>query len=201
MIYIAENGQLAIHVPITAARLGAYSTRTAHPEVVHLLQQTFSSLLQIPLQIENPFLYRTKAEVIRTLCQSHSHILLNTVSCWKASRVTEAHHCGFCVPCIIRRIALEYWNAGRCTQWGRDLFSEKVADLPPEVEGKRNLTELSEFYSYFWDDVSDANLWTRFPELVSLRFSLNDAIALYRRAAKEARTVFARYPGLAEILR
>jgi hypothetical protein len=38
LIYIAENGQMAIHLPLTQARIGAFSTHTAH--VQNLAEQS-----------------------------------------------------------------------------------------------------------------------------------------------------------------
>ena len=33
-VYVNENGIMAVHVPLTAARLGSFSTRTATPRVL-----------------------------------------------------------------------------------------------------------------------------------------------------------------------
>ncbi len=38
MLMIAENGQMAIHLPLTPGRIGAFSTHTAHPEFVHEME-------------------------------------------------------------------------------------------------------------------------------------------------------------------
>ena len=41
VVAIAENGQLAINLPLTAARIGPFSTHTAHPEFVNKAQAFF----------------------------------------------------------------------------------------------------------------------------------------------------------------
>ena len=64
VVVIAENGQMAIHLPLTTARIGGFSTHTAHPEFVRMMGKLLSTLLDYPIRIENPFLYMTKAEVV-----------------------------------------------------------------------------------------------------------------------------------------
>ena len=106
IVVIAENGQMAIHLPLSAARISAFSTHTAHPEFVHVMGKILSKLLNHSIQIENPFLYQTKAEVVETIAKEYQDALTQTVSCWKASRVSGGkNHYGFCIPCIVRRLS------------------------------------------------------------------------------------------------
>jgi 7-cyano-7-deazaguanine synthase in queuosine biosynthesis len=202
VLLMAENGQMAIHLPLTAARIGAFSTRTAHPEVLARLEEVFCELLDMKLEVSNPYLYRTKAEVVEGLCQpQHASALPESVSCWKASRVTgDATHCGFCVPCIVRRIALEHWGYGNTTAWGRDLLAEPVAQLADDDDGKKNLMELLEFTRIFGSTLAEAELIMEFPTLISRYFSLSNAIAMYRRFAQEAGGVFKGYPSVKALM-
>src|SRR5439155_6051211 len=39
IVYVAENGQLAVHLPLTTARIGAFSTHTAHPNFLSAMEQ------------------------------------------------------------------------------------------------------------------------------------------------------------------
>jgi 7-cyano-7-deazaguanine synthase in queuosine biosynthesis len=149
VVVIAENGQMAIHLPLTPARIGAFSTRTAHPEFVSIMGRVLSTLLDYPINIENPFLYRTKAEVVAATVERHRPVVEGTVSCWKASRISgDKKHCGYCVPCLSRRIALEA-NGLKLAEYQRDILNEEVARLGAWDEGKRNLVELIEFVSAF----------------------------------------------------
>ncbi|MGE5623786.1 MAG: 7-cyano-7-deazaguanine synthase [Methanocella sp.] len=201
VIFIAENGQMAIHLPLTAARLGGFSTHTAHPEVVSVIQGIMSGLLGIDLSIHNPFLYMTKAEVVAGLCARHADAIEESVSCWRASRVAGGHnHCGECVPCLVRRIALEINNV-RQADWGRDLLQEPIATLGEDDIGKRNLLELAEFAASFRPGVPNDQVNHKHPELTSMYFDQNAAIAMYRRWAHEAEQVLNRYPNVVEVLR
>ncbi len=200
IVFIAENGQMAIHVPLTAARIGAFSTHTAHPEVISTLQNVFQQLLGTAVQIENPYLYSTKAEVVSPLCTGHREVLGRSVSCWRSSRLTGGwRHCGECVPCLVRRIALEF-NGVEDREWSRDLFTQDIAALPESDTGKRNYVELAEFVRNFGSTATDADLAFRYPDLVSEYFDQCQATGMYRRFAAEAQSVLAKYPSAARII-
>ena len=64
VLMIAENGQLAIHLPLNNARVGAFSTHTAHPDVLALMQRILRTALSVNFELLNPYVYRTKGEVV-----------------------------------------------------------------------------------------------------------------------------------------
>jgi 7-cyano-7-deazaguanine synthase in queuosine biosynthesis len=201
VVVIAENGQLAIHLPLTAARISAFSTHTAHPEFVARMGPMLTQLLGFRINIENPFLYMTKAEVIEPLAVSHPQAIPEAVSCWKASRVMGAKkHCGFCIPCLVRRIALEYRRVN-IDEYYRDILSEKVGKLDSDDDGKRNLMELAEFVCTFANPASLAEMEVLYPELVSEYYDASRAVDMYRRFAAEARSVFENYKHIRKLLR
>ena len=201
VVMIAENGQMAIHLPLTAGRISAFSTHTAHPEYVHSIGQVLSRLLDYSIRIANPFLYMTKAEVVRATVTEHPETLQHAVSCWKASRVAgEKNHCGFCVPCLVRRIAVEAHGVV-VPEYKRDLLTEDVESAPPEDDGKRNLVELGEFVTLFENARSQAELEDLFPDLINPNIDAAEAAEMYRRFAAEARAVFNRYPTIRDFLR
>jgi 7-cyano-7-deazaguanine synthase in queuosine biosynthesis len=198
VVMIAENGQMAIHLPLSAARIGAFSTHTAHPAFVDLASKFFSTVLDHPISITNPFLYRTKAEVIKTLAASHSSAIGRSVSCWRSSRLTVMNHCGECVPCLVRRIAVER-NGLKLLEYARDLLALNIGDLPEDDEGKRNLVEVIEFALNF-RSMTVTDLQINYPDLFSPYFDMNAAVGMYKRFADEALGVFRQYPGVASLL-
>ena len=199
LLMVGENGQMAIHLPLTPARIGAFSTHTAHPEFLANIKKYLSSLLRIELTMANPFLYKTKGETIESLVTSRKHrrAIGQSVSCWGAGR-RALSHCGDCIPCLVRRIALECRGV-RLKEYARDLFRESVMQLEAEDSGKRNLLELAEFVALF-STCSDGTLEDKFPELINPNFDKTLAISMYRRFAAEARTVLGRYAQLAALL-
>ena len=104
VLYMAENGQFAIHIPLNQARVGPFSTHTADPQFVSDAQEIFRTLLSNPdFEIQNPFLYETKAEIIKLLPIALQNELYQSVTCWMIHYVPGNKHCGFCIPCISRK--------------------------------------------------------------------------------------------------
>jgi 7-cyano-7-deazaguanine synthase in queuosine biosynthesis len=199
VIYIAENGQMAIHLPLTHARIGAFSTHTAHPEVLAKAEKFFSEALNLELHILNPYVHRTKAEVTKIVWDRLPSAISTAISCWKTSRLTgDATHCGICIPCIIRRIAIECQGADT-TKYERDLFSEAFADLPEDDDGRRNLADLGEF-ALRVERYSEIEMMSEWPELYSSKIVRSDVIHMYKRAAAETRRVLGSYPSVAPVL-
>jgi 7-cyano-7-deazaguanine synthase in queuosine biosynthesis len=199
LVMIAENGQMAIHLPLSAARIGAFSTHTAHPEFVAQVSEFFTQLLEYPITIENPYLYRTKGEVVEKLASSHQSAVAISVSCWRGSRLGKSfNHCGQCIPCLIRRIALERHNLV-LAEYERDLLVEDLSSLPPTDEGKRNLADLGEF-AYAFSTQTDSELLFSYVDLINEHIDVDASIAMYRRFANEASTVFGKYPNVAAFI-
>jgi 7-cyano-7-deazaguanine synthase in queuosine biosynthesis len=198
LLLMAENGQMAIHLPLTAARLGAFSTRTAHPEFLDEMEALLSAILSYQFSIRNPFVYRTKAECIARPVSSHLEAVTASVSCWSSARHSVAH-CGACTPCLVRRIALEAQNV-RLPEYQRDLFAEDVSHLPEDDEGKRNFVDLAELVIRFNAPDSNAEMQDKFPDLRNAHIDADQAIEMYRRFSQEALSVFANYPNLKAVL-
>lgn len=198
LVLIAENGQMAIHLPLSVARVGAFSTHTAHPEFVAQAASFFSRILDSELKVSNPYLYKTKAEVVATISVTDRTALGQSVSCWRGARVPSFNHCGDCVPCLVRRIAFES-NSIVLPEYKNDLFAQDVPNLPENNEGKRNLVELTEF-AHAFASKTDAELESLFPDLISTDFDRTPAIQMYRRFSAEARTVLSKYTGPAKLL-
>jgi 7-cyano-7-deazaguanine synthase in queuosine biosynthesis len=200
IVMIAENGQMAIHLPLTAGRISTFSTHTAHPDFINLMSKILSILLSYEIDIHNPFLYLTKAEVIKGIFPSHQTKIIQTVSCWKASRVSKFNHCGICIPCLVRRIALEH-NKYPLNEYAVDLFNLPISGLPPDNDGKRNLVELCEFISTFSKKLPRAFMENQYPELVSESFDVEKTILMYQRFSDEAIGVFQNYPNVLALMR
>jgi 7-cyano-7-deazaguanine synthase in queuosine biosynthesis len=111
-LYIPENGLISLNVPLTPARMGSSSTRTTHPYVIKLYRELLSAC-GIAVPVMTPYRFVTKGEM---LANARNPALLaagvhETMSCARPSmgrqhRLEVGIHCGYCVPCIIRRAAL-----------------------------------------------------------------------------------------------
>lgn len=108
---VPENGFIALNVPLDPLRLGALSTRTTHPFYI----ARWNDLLQaigISGRVVNPYWDKTKGEMVRG-CTNQKllrSLLDQSMSCSSPTKgrwqghTTE--HCGYCLPCIIRRASL-----------------------------------------------------------------------------------------------
>ena len=112
-LIIAENGLISLNVPLTAARSGSRSTRTTHP---HFIAQFRELLRRLGLQdtVEMPYRFHTKGEMLRE-CKDQVTLASAaplTMSCshpetGRYQGLSPNNHCGYCVPCIIRRAAMK----------------------------------------------------------------------------------------------
>lgn len=128
---VPENGLIALNVPLDVLRLGSLSTRTTHPFYMARWNDLLGAL-SIPLKVENPYWDTTKGEMIAG-CQNRpvlEKLLPHSLSCssstkgrWKGHGV---EHCGYCLPCIIRRAAVRHG----C---GADATTYTISDLTSHV--------------------------------------------------------------------
>lgn len=112
-LVIAENGLISLNVPLTCARTGSRSTRTTHPHYVALFTEVMARL-GLPSNIQMPYRFRTKGEMLRECkdVEVLTQVAQQTMSCShpEAGRyrgLSPSNHCGYCVPCIIRRAAMK----------------------------------------------------------------------------------------------
>ncbi len=108
---VPENGLIAVNVPLDPLRLGALSTRTTHPFYIARWNDALAEL-GIPGRIENPYWDRTKGEMAEecanpTLLRQLTPASLSCASPTKGRwQGLGTQHCGYCLPCLIRRAAL-----------------------------------------------------------------------------------------------
>lgn len=111
-VNVPENGLIALNVPLDPLRFGALSTRTAHPHFMASMQQLLDRLgLQVSLR--NPYRHQTKGEMTKD-CADKSYlktVVASSMSCSSPAKARyrglSPRHCGYCVPCLIRRASLK----------------------------------------------------------------------------------------------
>ncbi|MBA3518414.1 MAG: hypothetical protein H0T75_12405, partial [Rhizobiales bacterium] len=109
-----ENGVVSINLPISEQVVGARATRTTHPLVLDLFRRFFSAALGASIFLDNPFIWRTKSEVVRAIVVSGcGDLIRETVSCTRVHEATKLHtHCGCCSQCLDRRFGVLAAAAG-----------------------------------------------------------------------------------------
>jgi hypothetical protein len=108
---VPENGLISLNVPLDSLRLGALSTRTTHPFYIARWNELLKTL-GIPGRIENPYWNKTKGEMVSecsnpTLLEKLIPVSMSCASPTKGRwQRLGMEHCGYCLPCLIRRAAL-----------------------------------------------------------------------------------------------
>jgi 7-cyano-7-deazaguanine synthase in queuosine biosynthesis len=102
-----ENGVVSINLPIAGQVVGTSASRTTHPRVLRDLSDFLSVLCQRAFNVVNPYLWKTKAEVIEVLRDAgHADLAKYTMSCSRVHQMTRLRtHCGCCSQCLDRRFA------------------------------------------------------------------------------------------------
>jgi 7-cyano-7-deazaguanine synthase in queuosine biosynthesis len=116
-IYLYENGVMALNLPIRADDIGSRATRHAHPFFLQLLNEFSRTLMgrEAPI-VSNPFAEVTKGEMILKHANGVESLVGETITCWGYPNATnhfrsdhpKVTHCGRCLPCLIRRVALRH---------------------------------------------------------------------------------------------
>lgn len=103
-----ENGVVSLNLPISAQVIGGRATRTTHPRVLKGFERLFSRVFASEFAVQNPFLWKTKTEILRDLkALGLSALCAHTVSCMHTWEMTaDEPHCGRCSQCIDRRLVI-----------------------------------------------------------------------------------------------
>lgn len=137
-LIVPENGTISINIPLNPSRRSACSTRTTHPVFIKRLEEALRAIgIQNPLY--NPYRLMSKADMMVECCKNpvKEDIIrqLYDLSCSCAKRshnyywdkpsaeIERLHinHCGMCLPCIYRRVALDSVNLDNPAFLGTDI--------------------------------------------------------------------------------
>lgn len=111
-VNVPENGLIALNVPLDPLRFGALSTRTAHPHFIAGMNALFQNI-QITGTLVNPYRHATKGEMVAGCADLPflRKVAENSMSCSSPAKARfrglSPRHCGYCVPCLIRRASLD----------------------------------------------------------------------------------------------
>lgn len=111
-VNVPENGLIALNVPLDPLRFGALSTRTSHPYFISGMNRLIHEI-GIDATLVNKYRHRTKGEMVAS-CADRDFLkkeVGNSMSCSSPAKARykklSPRHCGYCVPCLIRRSSLK----------------------------------------------------------------------------------------------
>ena len=128
-----ENGVVSLNLPLAEEALRSRASRTTHPLALHLLSSLCAAIVEHDFGVDNPFLFRTKTEVVASLgTYKAARLIGSTCSCSHSMFQTKTQrHCGRCSQCIDRRFATLAADLQSCDSSGdyvSDVFIGPRAD-------------------------------------------------------------------------
>jgi hypothetical protein len=111
VLQVPENGLIALNVPLDPLRLGALSTRTTHPFHIGRWNELLGAL-GVRGRLHNPYWDKTKGEMVAGCANQKllDSISASSLSCSSPAKARwqglPQGHCGYCLPCLIRRASL-----------------------------------------------------------------------------------------------
>ena len=159
-LLMPENGAIALNMPLTPARRGSCSTRTAHPFLLNTLREILGKLgIENPLC--NPLELKTKGECVQQCLDQDTlrAAAKESVSCAKRShkrtwKNKESRECGKCIPCIYRRASLHKVGLDNGADYGRDICA---GDVNLDYD-KRLADDLRALLSFLRRDISQQEI-------------------------------------------
>ena len=152
-LFTPENGFIALNLPLTPSRIGSCSTRTMHPFYLKMLRAIVKDL-GVKNSIINPLELKTKAECV---ADCRNPVLLaalapKSVSCSHGTRRRHwtrksAANCGYCVPCLLRRVSLHAASLDSGADYGIDVGTSEVNSDRATGDDLRALIDALSTYS------------------------------------------------------
>jgi hypothetical protein len=142
-IHVPENGLISLNVPLDPLRLGSLSTRTTHPYYMERFNEILK-VLGISAHVANPYAHRTKGEMVRN-CKNQQFLadkVALTMSCASPTKGRwqglAPGHCGYCLPCLIRRASMLEWKRADPTVYHTELNGRIFDSLKAESDNIRS---------------------------------------------------------------
>jgi len=175
-LIVPENGWISLNPPLTSNRLGPYSTRTTHPYFLEQLTALWRKA-GIFHPLTNPYQHLTKGEILEK-CRNREllyRLYPLTISCarpevgrWQGQGTGA---CGYCYPCLMRRVALHRLGFDDGKDYRVDVLSNaelvrhrvKGSDLRALLIALRTWEEApQEMEARLWVGASEAVQWQDF---------------------------------------
>ena len=107
----------------------------------------FNEILQalgISAHVINPYAHQTKGEMVKN-CRNQDFLATNAALTMSCSSPTKGRwqglppgHCGYCLPCLIRKASLLRWKNGDPTQYHTDVNGRVFDSLRAEGDAIRS---------------------------------------------------------------
>ena len=138
--FVYENGITSLNLSRREDLVNARASRTTHPRAVNGLAEFLSMVAGRTFNIDTPFFWKTKSEVVGLLSDlGHAHLISSSVSCsHKLNSAEGATHCGECYQCLDRRMAI--YSAGLHDSDNEELYAKNfIAEKISSSDGTKTI--------------------------------------------------------------
>jgi 7-cyano-7-deazaguanine synthase in queuosine biosynthesis len=185
-VYMFENGILSINVPHSQSKI-ITSTKTTHPKIIKSYEELINELFGSQIEIINPFIYKTKGEIVELLKKSpFVNMIKESVSCSNYCR-SKISNCGACYPCILRRISLNKANLDSFDSDYRKNIFLQYPNLNPKEQ-----TLILDLYRFFkkFSNMTNEEILMDYPNFYIESLDPLQLISMYKRYGKELENCF-----------
>ncbi|MDD4051960.1 MAG: hypothetical protein PHR28_08700 [candidate division Zixibacteria bacterium] len=121
-----ENGITSCNLPPTEQVIGTMASRSTHPAVLAGYSRLLTAILGVEFTVANPFIYKTKSEVVRVIKDSGYADLIRFSNSCSHVRSTDSlnTHCGVCSQCVGRQFAI--LHSGLSDFDSEDMYKSKL---------------------------------------------------------------------------
>jgi hypothetical protein len=167
-IRLYENGVMSVNLPLATQVVGARASRSTHPRSLQLINRLLELVSKHHIHIDNPFVWKTKAEVVSELTSTRqAELITRSLSCTRSRTANKKFqsHCGTCIQCLHRRISTLAGGAGELDEsdgYETDFFEGPRKDGPDRVMALESIT-----LALHCANISEAHFMSRFAEPAS----------------------------------
>ncbi|MEW6584950.1 MAG: hypothetical protein AB1442_04985 [Nitrospirota bacterium] len=194
-----ENGITSCNLPPSEQVIGSMASRSTHPAVLAGYSRLLSALLSVDFRISNPFVFKTKSEVVKLIKDSgHSDLIRFSNSCSHVRSTDSLNtHCGVCSQCIGRQFAVFHNGLSDCDS--EDMYKNRLLfdpiDNPKDRVMVASLVQLARYYN----NMNEVDFFSRFGEVSRIFEALDLPVSmgaeniydLHKRYGKEIQSVLA----------
>ncbi len=197
-----ENGVMSVNLPFATQVVGARASRSTHPRSLQLLGRVVEKVSSHAIEISNPFIWSTKAEIVGELASTdQAQLITRSISCTRSRTLTKKfqNHCGTCVQCLQRRMSTLAGGAAEFDEG--EGYETDFIEGPREDGEDRAMAVGSVTLALECADISERDFLGRFAEQVSWvmqAFPVGERedigkklFALYRQHGLAVRSIFA----------
>ncbi|WP_107943253.1 hypothetical protein [Metasolibacillus fluoroglycofenilyticus] len=147
-VNLYENGVLTLNPNL----YGRFTTKTTHPKTIFEYNNLLSEL-NINIQVNHPFIYKTKGESINEMDLEFKNVIQDSFTCGAGrSDVLKVHEgqCGVCIPCILRKISMAAYDNEQfdCSYY----FDYDAKNFEPDL--------------YYYEFISNMQYFQKYVELI-----------------------------------